>query len=58
MLSATGTLPSGLKFTPGSNGTATISGSELALGTFHLTLTAKSAAGTTTQAFTLYAALL
>ncbi len=58
VLSATGTLPSGLKFTPGTNGTATISGSELALGTFRLTLTAKSAAGTTTQAFTLYASLL
>ncbi|MDH6109639.1 hypothetical protein P3T36_000410 [Kitasatospora sp. MAP12-15] len=56
-LSMTGTLPSGLTFTPGANGTATISGSELALGTFHLTLTAKSAAGTTTQPFTLYATL-
>ncbi|GAB2699886.1 hypothetical protein GCM10010442_17070 [Kitasatospora kifunensis] len=57
VLSESGTLPAGLKFTPGSNGTATISGSELALGAFHLTITAKSAAGTVTQPFTLYATL-
>ncbi|MCX4745638.1 putative Ig domain-containing protein [Kitasatospora sp. NBC_01287] len=57
VLSESGTLPSGIKFTPGANGTATLSGSELALGSFHLTITAKSAAGTVTQAFTLNAAL-
>ncbi|MGF1426722.1 putative Ig domain-containing protein [Kitasatospora sp. LaBMicrA B282] len=56
-LSESGTLPAGLTFTPGANGTATISGSELALGTFHLTITAKSAAGTISQPFTLNAAL-
>ncbi|WP_329578832.1 Ig domain-containing protein [Kitasatospora sp. NBC_01250] len=57
VLSESGTLPAGLRFTPGANGTATISGSELALGAFHLTITAKSAAGTVSQPFTLYATL-
>jgi hypothetical protein len=53
-LSESGALPSGLTFTAGSNGTATISGSTLALlGTYHLTITAKNSAGTATQAFTL-----
>ncbi|QMU79567.1 hypothetical protein GXW83_31545 [Streptacidiphilus sp. PB12-B1b] len=53
-LSESGALPSGLKFTAGSNGTATISGTTAALlGTYRLTLTAKNAAGTATQAFTL-----
>jgi Putative Ig domain len=54
VLSESGALPSGLTFTPGPNGTATISGSTLALlSSYKLTFTAKSAAGTATQAFTL-----
>ncbi|MFI9274476.1 putative Ig domain-containing protein [Kitasatospora sp. NPDC052896] len=57
VLSESGTLPAGLTFTPGTSGTATISGRELALGAFHLTLTAKSPAGTVTQPFTLNAVL-
>ena len=53
-LSESGALPSGLKFTPGTAGTATISGTTVALlGTYKLTITAKNAAGTATQAFTL-----
>lgn len=57
VLSLSGTLPGGITFTPGSNGTATLSGTELALGSFHLTITARSAAGTVTQPFTLNATL-
>ena len=54
VLSESGALPSGLTFTPGPNGTATISGSTLALlSSYKLTFTARSAAGTATQAFTL-----
>jgi hypothetical protein len=53
-LSESGALPSGLTFTAGTNGTATISGTTLALlSTYHLTITAKNSAGTATQAFTL-----
>ncbi|QMU73013.1 Ig domain-containing protein [Streptacidiphilus sp. P02-A3a] len=54
VLSESGALPSGLTFTPGPNGTATISGDTLALlSSYRLTFTATSAAGTATQAFTL-----
>ena len=48
----TGTLPAGVTFTAGTNGTARISGTPTKGGVFPLTLTAKSSAGTTTQAFT------
>ena len=54
VLSESGALPSGLTFTPGPNGTATISGDTLALlSSYRLTFTARSAAGTATQVFTL-----
>ena len=51
----TGPLPSEVTFTNNGDGTATISGtpSKSAIGVYPVTLTAKSAAGTATQAFTL-----
>jgi hypothetical protein len=54
-ITESGTLPSGLKFTAGANGTATISGTPglLVLGTFKVTLTAKNSAGTATQALSI-----
>jgi hypothetical protein len=51
--SRTGSLPWGVQFTANNNGTATISGTPLVRGTYRLTITATSAAGTTTQAFTM-----
>ncbi|MCX5387326.1 putative Ig domain-containing protein [Streptomyces sp. NBC_00083] len=53
VLSESGALPLGFRFTPTSNGTATITGTALLPGIYHLTLTAKNSAGTTTQPFTL-----
>ncbi len=55
-ISQTGTLPSGVTFTPGANGTATLSGT--ATGTspgqvFPITFTATNAAGAIPQSFTL-----
>ncbi len=52
-LGRTGTLPWGVQFTANNNGTATISGTPLVRGTYRLTITATSVAGTTTQAFTM-----
>ena len=54
-ITKTGRLPSGVKFTRDSNGTATISGtpSGMAAGVYPLTLTARNPTGTATQAFTL-----
>ena len=53
-ITESGALPPGLVFSSGSNGTATISGTTIALlGSYRLTFTAKSAAGTATQSFTL-----
>ena len=59
-ISESGSLPPGLKFTAGTNGTATITGTPnlLDLGAYKLTLTAKNSAGTATQAFTINVALL
>ena len=51
-----GTLPSGVIFTPGANGMATVSGTPAASTagqTFKFTFTATSSAGTTRQSFTL-----
>ncbi len=58
VISMTGALPSGITFTPGANGTATLSGSAAAATaghTYPLTFTATSTGGVTTQAFTLSA---
>jgi len=54
-ITATGRLPSGLRFTDHANGTATISGTprNAAAGVYPLILTAKNKYGTATQAFTL-----
>jgi len=52
-LTLTGALPKGLTFTPGS-GTAMLSGTVKAAGTYPLTLTASSPAGTTQQSFSLH----
>ena len=54
-LSFTGSLPTGIAFLDNGNGTATISGTAAAGtgGTFAITITAASSAGTTTQSFTL-----
>jgi large repetitive protein len=51
----TGPLPQGVRLTNNGDGTTTISGtpSKSAIGVYPVTLTAKSAAGTTTQAFRL-----
>ncbi len=54
-LTRTGTLPSGLAFTAGTNGTATLAGTPAAAdsGNYALTFTAKNSTGTDSQAFTL-----
>ncbi|MGA3221420.1 MAG: putative Ig domain-containing protein, partial [Acidimicrobiales bacterium] len=54
-LTRTGTLPSGLTFTAGTNGTATLAGTPATTdsGTYALTFTAKNSTGTDSQAFTL-----
>jgi PKD repeat protein len=54
-LSESGTLPGNLQFTPGPNGTATISGTLAAgtAGTYRVKLKATNAAGSVTQTFTL-----
>jgi hypothetical protein len=54
-LTKSGALPSGITFVDNGDGTATISGTPAnsAIGTYSLTITAKSSAGTATQAFTL-----
>ena len=52
-LTLTGTLPKGLVFTPGA-GTAKLTGMVNAAGTYQLTLTATSPAGTTHQSYTLH----
>ncbi|MBC3843654.1 hypothetical protein GXW82_35855 [Streptacidiphilus sp. 4-A2] len=58
VLTESGALPPGLVFTPGPDGTATISGSTLALlSSYRLTFTATGAAGTATQVFTLSSVL-
>jgi hypothetical protein len=59
-ISESGTLPPGLKFTAGSTGTATITGTPalLDLGAYKITITAKNSFGTATQAFTINVALL
>ena len=48
-----GTLPAGITFTNNGNGTATLSGTPTAGGSYPMTLTAKNTAGTVTQAFVL-----
>jgi hypothetical protein len=54
-ITATGTLPAGLKFTDRGNGTATLAGTlpETTRGSYRLTFTATNAAGTVRQAFRL-----
>jgi hypothetical protein len=54
-LTHAGTLPSGLTFTPGANGTATIAGTPAAsaTGQYPITMTAKNSTGTASQAFIL-----
>ena len=54
-ITATGRLPSGVRFAAGRGGTATISGTpaKAAVGVYRLTLTARNKHGTATQAFTL-----
>jgi hypothetical protein len=52
-LSETGGLPSGVVFTANSDGTATISGTPATAGTYPLTITATSSAGTATQSLSL-----
>jgi large repetitive protein len=54
-LSEAGALPPGLRFTPGSNGTATLSGTlaKNAHGKYALTFSATNAGGTASQPFTL-----
>jgi hypothetical protein len=54
-LSHTGTLPSGVSFTAGTNGTATLAGtpSASASGVYAITFTAKNSTGTASQAFSL-----
>ncbi len=51
-ITESGTLPAGVNFTPGS-GSATLSGSSTASGTYPLTFTATNLGGTVTQSFTL-----
>ena len=53
LLTLTGTLPKGLRFTQGV-GTATLTGTVNAAGTYPLTVTATSPAGTTNQHFTMH----
>jgi hypothetical protein len=53
-LSETGALPTGVTFVDNGNGTATLSGTASATGTFTVTITASNSAGTNaTQSFTL-----
>jgi alpha-tubulin suppressor-like RCC1 family protein len=54
-ITRTGVLPSGVRFTAGTNGTATISGTSggSAAGIYPLTITARNKTATATQAFTL-----
>ena len=54
-LSETGALPSGLRFSASTNGTATISGTPATTdsGIYSFTITAKNSTGTASQAFTL-----
>ena len=54
-LTHAGTLPPGITFTAGTNGTATLSGTPTAAakGLYPLTFTAKNSTGTASQAFTL-----
>ncbi len=54
-LTHTGSLPSGITFTAGSNGTATLAGTPAATayGVYPITITAKNAEGATSQAFSL-----
>jgi hypothetical protein len=56
-ISESGLLPAGLSFTSNANGTATISGTPLLFGSTKITLTAKTAVGTATQALTINIAL-
>jgi hypothetical protein len=52
-LSRTGTLPTGVTFTAGPDGTAVLAGTPTVTGVFPLTLTATNSLGSITQAFTL-----
>ena len=52
-LTKTGTLPAGVTFTAGANGTATLAGKPTTLQKVKLTFTATSALGTVTQSFTI-----
>jgi hypothetical protein len=52
-LSETGGLPSGVVFTDNGDGTATLSGTSSATGTYPITITATSANGSSTQSFVL-----
>ncbi len=52
-LTRTGKLPGGIIFTASSTGTATLSGTPTAAGTYPMTFTARNSAGTISQAFTL-----
>jgi hypothetical protein len=45
----TGTLPKGLTFTGGTNGTATLTGAPAGIGIFIVTITAKNSAGSNAQ---------
>jgi hypothetical protein len=52
-ISKSGSLPSGVTFTDNGNGTATLSGTPTASGTFTLTISATNSQGTANQPFTL-----
>ena len=52
-LTKTGTLPAGVTFTDNGNGTATISGTATAAGSYPIVITATNAFGTATESFTL-----
>ncbi|HJP77596.1 MAG TPA: Ig domain-containing protein [Pseudonocardiaceae bacterium] len=52
-ITESGSLPLGLKFSGGANGSATISGTPIVPGTFKVTINAKSTAGTATQGLTI-----
>ena len=52
-ITESGGLPLGVKFSGGANGSATISGTPILPGTYKVTLTAKSTAGTATQGLTI-----
>ena len=55
-LTEQGTLPAGISFFANADGTASLSGVPTAAGTYSVTFTATSSAGTATQAFTLIVA--